>query len=165
MTVPLTSGKDHQLIVIEIIIITIDTTGWATWSTGNCASPTSSCCAISTDLSDPLPPSLSIVHRSWDVFKAKSCIGTELLYVGPSWTSCLCSSMWRGPLEYVTYEFISTSLAVSRMSGLSNLDSFHDGWKVAVQLLLCGVLPPGLVQYCSQHSCVVAVKLFLHKFS
>ena len=33
---------------------------------------------------------------------------------------------------------------------------------MAVQLLLCGVLPPGLVQYCSQHSCVVAVKLFLH---
>ena len=28
-----------------------------------------------------------------------------------------------------------------------------------------GVLPPGLVQNCSQHSCVVAVKLFLHPFS
>ena len=26
------------------------------------------------------------------------------------------------------------------------------------------VLPPGLVQYCSQHSCVVAVKLFPHPF-
>ena len=24
-------------------------------------------------------------------------------------------------------------------------------------LVLCGVLPPGLVQYCSQHSCVIAV--------
>ena len=36
---------------------------------------------------------------------------------------------------------------------------------MAVQLLLCGVLPPGLVQYCSQHSCVIAVKLFLHTFS
>ena len=22
-----------------------------------------------------------------------------------SWTSCLCSSIWRGPLEYVTYEY------------------------------------------------------------
>ena len=29
----------------------------------------------------------------------------------------------------------------------------------------CGVLPPGLVQYCLQHSCVVAIKLFLHTFS
>ena len=28
------------------------------------------------------------------------------------------------------------------------------------KLLLYGVLPPGFVQYCSQHSCVVAVKLF-----
>ena len=25
----------------------------------------------------------------------------------------------------------------------------------------CGVLPPGLVQNCSHHSCVVTVKLFL----
>ena len=31
---------------------------------------------------------------------------------------------------------------------------------MAVQLQLCRVLPPGLVQYCSQHSCVVAVKFF-----
>ena len=35
---------------------------------------------------------------------------------------------------------------------------------MAVQLLLCGVLPPGLVQYCLQHSRVVAVKLFLQLF-
>ena len=35
--------------------------------------------------------------------------------------------MWRGPLEYVTYEFIPSSLAVSRISGSSNLDSFRDG--------------------------------------
>ena len=27
------------------------------------------------------------------------------------------------------------------------------------------MLPPGLVQYCSQHSCEVAVKLFLQPFS
>ena len=33
---------------------------------------------------------------------------------------------------------------------------------MAAQLLLCVVLPPLLVQYCSQHSCEVAVKLFLH---
>ena len=44
------------------------------------------------------------------------------------------------------------------MSGSSNFDSFHDRLLVAVQLLLCGVLPPGPVQYCSQHSCEVAVK-------
>ena len=36
-----------------------------------------------------------------------------------------------------------------RMSSSSNLSSFRDGWYVAVQLLFCGVLPPGLVHYCS----------------
>ena len=34
----------------------------------------------------------------------------------------------KGPQEYVTYEFILTSPAVSRMSGSSNVDSFRDGW-------------------------------------
>ena len=24
--------------------------------------------------------------------------------------------------------------------------------------MLCGVLPPGLIQYCSEHSCVIAVR-------
>ena len=42
-------------------------------------------------------------------------------------SSCLCSSMWRGPQEYVTYEFVPTSPATSHMSGLSDLDSFRDG--------------------------------------
>ncbi len=36
---------------------------------------------------------------------------------------------------------------------------------MAVQLGLCGVLPPGLVQNCSHHFCIVAVKPFLHPFS
>ena len=104
----------------------------------------SSCRAISTDFPDLLPPPISIVHRFQLVFKATSCIGTELLYVGSSRSSCLCSSLRRGPQEYVSYEFVPTSLAVSCMSGSSNLDNFRDGWLVAVQLLLCGVLPPGL---------------------
>ena len=88
----------------------------------------SSCHAASIELPDfPLPP-FSIVHSSQLVFKAISCISTELLHIGSSWSSCLCSSMWRGPLEYVTYEFISTSPAVSYMSGSSYLESFQDGW-------------------------------------
>ena len=62
-----------------------------------------------------------------------------------------------GPLEYISYEFVPASPAVSCMSGLSNLNSFRDGRQVAVQLVSCGVLPPGLVQDCSQHSCVIAV--------
>ena len=125
----------------------------------------SSCCTASMDPPDPFSPFISIIHHSWEIFKATSCISTEQLYVGSSWSSCSCSSMWRGPLEYVAYEFILTSLTVSHMSGLSILNSFCDGWQVTVQLLFCGVLPPGLVQYCSQHSHVIAIKLFLHTFS
>ena len=37
------------------------------------------------------------------------------------------------------------------LSSSSNLDSFRDGRQVAVELVPCGLLPPGLVQYCSQH--------------
>ena len=77
----------------------------------------------------------------------------------------LCSSMRRDPQEYITDELLPTYPAMSHIPGWSNFDSCRDGLLVAVQLLLCGVLLPGLVQYCSQHSCVVAVKLFLHTFS
>ena len=47
-----------------------------------------------------------------------------------SWSSCLCSSMWRGPREYVAYELILISPAMSHMSGSSN-HNFRDGWQVA----------------------------------
>ena len=121
--------------------------------------------AISTDLPDLLPPPVSIVHRSPEVFQATSCIGTALLYVSSSWSSGICTSMWRGPLEYFSYQLVLTSPAVSRMSSLSNLDSFRGGWLAAVQLPLCGALPSGLVQYCSQHFYVITVQPFLHTFS
>ena len=60
--------------------------------------------------------------------KATFCIGTYLLYIGFSWFSCLCSSMWRSPQEYIADEFVLTSTAESGMSGSSNFDSFRDGW-------------------------------------
>ena len=123
-----------------------------------------SCRAASADIPDPFSPPFSIINCFRQVFKATSRIGTELLYIGSSWSSCLCSSMWRVPPEYVTYELVPTSPAVSCMSVSSNFDSFRDRWYVAVQLLLRGVLAPGLVHYGLQHSCVVAVKLFLHSF-
>ena len=37
-----------------------------------------------------------------------SRIGTELLYVGSSWSSCLCLSVRSGPQEYITYELMSS---------------------------------------------------------
>ena len=33
-----------------------------------------------------------------------------------------------GPQEYITYELVLASPAVSGMTGLSSLDSFHDRW-------------------------------------
>ena len=87
----------------------------------------SSCHAASTDLPDPLLHSISIIHCSREVCQATSCIGTELLHIGSNWLFNLCLSMWRGPLEYIAYEFVFTSPAVSCMSGSSNLNSFLDG--------------------------------------
>ena len=72
------------------------------------ASSSSSCRTTSTGLPDPLSPPTLIIHHSRSVFKAPSCIGTELLYISSSWSSCLCLSMWRGPQESVAYEFIPT---------------------------------------------------------
>ena len=66
----------------------------------------------------------------------------------------------RYPLKTIT----DADYEVSCMSGSSNLDSFRDGRQVAVQLVPCGVLPAGLVLYCSQHSCVIALQLFLQPF-
>ena len=62
-----------------------------------------------------------------------------------------------GPQEYITYELVTASPAVSCMSGSSSLNSFRDRRQVVVQLVFCGVLPPELVQDCSQNSCVIAV--------
>ena len=128
-------------------------------------SSSSSCRAASTDIPDPLLPLLHIVHRLWQVFRAKSRILTQLLNVCSSWPSCFCSATCGGPQQYITCELVPASPAVSCVSGSSNLDSFRDGRQVAVQLVLCGVLPPGLVQYCSQYSYVIAVQLFLQSFS
>ena len=88
----------------------------------------SSCHAISMDIPDPLSPPLPIVHCFRQVFRTRSRIGTELMYVGSSWSSCLFLSMWRGPQEYITYELVPTSPAVFCMSGFSNFNSFRDGW-------------------------------------
>ena len=94
----------------------------------NAVSSSSSCRAISTDILDPLSPPLPIVHCFRQIFRAISRIGTELLYISSSWSSRFCSAMWSGPQEYITYELVSTSPAVSRMSGSSNFDSFRDEW-------------------------------------
>ena len=84
-----------------------------------CVWISSSCRTISTDIPDPLSPLFSIVHCFRQVFRVTSRIGTEMLYVGSSWSSCLCSFMWRGPQEYITYEFILTSPAAQDMRDIA----------------------------------------------
>ena len=105
----------------------------------------SSCRATCTDLSDPLSPSLRGGLPGYILY----------WYIGSSWSSCLCSFMWRGPQEYIAREFVLTSPAVSRISNSSNLDSFRDGWPYSYCLM----------GFCLQHSCVIAVKLFFQSFS
>ena len=58
-----------------------------------------------------------------------------LLLLGYMWGSIGVLYLWARP----------ASPAVSCMSGSSNLDIFRDGRQVAVWLVSCGVLPPGLV--------------------
>ena len=158
--------KPHLVTFYESILVSLWTfqLTFVLFITVNLSS-SSSCCAADTDLPNPLLPPISTVHHSRTVFQATSGISTELLYIGSCWLSSLCLSVCRGPPEYIAYELILTSPAVSCMSGWSNLDSFCDGWLVAIQLLFCRVLPPGFVQYSSQHSCVITIELFLYTFS
>ena len=67
--------------------------------------------AIITDIPDPFSPLLPIVHHFRLVLRATPRTYTELLYVGSSWSPCFCTAMWRGPLEYITYELVPTSPA------------------------------------------------------
>ena len=113
------------------------------------SSSSSLCRAGSTDIPDPLSPLFPIVHRLWQVFWTTSHILIELLNVCSCWSSCFCSAICGGPLEYITYEFVPASPAVSCMSGSSNLNSFRDRRLVAVQLVSCGVLPPENRVHCA----------------
>ena len=125
----------------------------------------SSCRTASMDLLDPLSPPISIVHRSWDVFKAIFSIGTDMLYIGFSWLSCLCSSMWR---VHWSISLMSSSLLLEQCHAcLVRLTwiEFVLGVRWPYSCCFCRLLPPGLVQYCSQHSCIITVKLFLHTLS
>ena len=62
------------------------------------------------DLPDPLLPPISIIYHSWEVFKAISCIGTELLYIGSSWLS---STFARGCPRGVMVKATNSGIVVS----------------------------------------------------
>ena len=95
-------------------------------------SSSSSCRAASADIPDPLSPFLPIIHRLRQVFRVTSCVLTQLLYVSPCWSSHSCTSICGGPQEYIAYELVLASPAVSCVSGSSNLYSFRDEGQVSV---------------------------------
>ena len=110
------------------------------------------------DIPESLSPPLPIVHCFRQVLRAASHIYTELLYRGLSWLLCLCSAMWRGPQEYITYELVSTSPAVSRMSGSSKFDSFCDGSNCLLIILVISSCVtfgfPSKFLKCCFHRCI-----------
>ena len=116
------------------------------------SSSSSSCHAGSTDIPDPLTllfPQAGLLDNILYPHIVSECMFVLVVLL-------LHGHVW-GPLEYITDELVPTSPAVSCMSGWSNLNSFRNRRQVVVQFFSCGVLPPGLVQNCSQHSCVIAV--------
>ena len=101
-------------------------------------SSSSSCRAGSTDIPDPLSSLLPIVHRSRQVLRTTPRILTQLLNVCSCWSSCFCTAMCGGPWEYISYDFIPASPAVSCMSGSSNLNSFVIGGRWPYSWCLVG---------------------------
>ena len=112
--------------------------------------PSSSSCVASTDIPDPLSPLLPIIHRLWQVFRATSRIPISLLYVCSRWSSCFCLAI----LNRSTSLMSSSLLLQQCPACLVRLTwiGFVMGGRWPYSWCLVGVLPPGLVQYCTQHS-------------
>ena len=107
------------------------------------------------DISDPLLPPIPIIHYFWQVSHATFSICTELLYVraGHPAFACPCEGVHRST------SLTSLSLLLQQCPACLVhliLIVFVTGGR----WLFCGVLSPGLVQYCLQHSCIIAVKFF-----
>ena len=94
----------------------------------NCIVTSSLCCAARTDFPDSLTTHLYCPSLL-------AGLPGYILY----WHRAAVDRFFAPPREYIAYEFILTSPAVSWMSGSCNLDGFHDGWLVAAHLLFCGV--------------------------
>ena len=96
-------------------------------------------------LSPPFPIRSSGLHSASSQSYCMSVRAGRLAFVWP------CEGVHR-----IT-SLMSSFLLLQRcpcMSGSSNYNSFRDGLLVAVRLLLCGVLHPGIIQYCLQQKAV-----------
>ena len=94
----------------------------------------SSCCAGSMDIPDPLSPLFPIVHRLWQDNIPYPHIAAECMFVLV--VLLLHGHVW-GSIRVHLFEFVPASPAVSCMSGSSNLNSFRDRrqvlWGVATR--------------------------------
>ena len=125
----------------------------------------SSCHATSTDLRNPLSPhSLSSIapdrsSRLHPVSAQSCCI---YVLAGRPTFARSCEGVHR------SISLMSSSLLLQQclpcLSRLAWIVFVMSGRRLYSSCFV-GVLPPGLVQYGSQHSCVIAVKLFLRTFS
>ena len=123
------------------------------------------CHTISTDIPDPLsPPSLSSVALGrlsglYTVSTQSCCMQVR---AGHPAFARRCEGVHKST-SLMSWFLLLQQFPACLVRLIQ--DCFRDGWLVAIQLQLCGVLPPGLVQYCSKHSCVLAVQLFHPTFS
>ena len=76
----------------------------------------SSCGATRMNFPNSLLPSISIIHRFWQVFQATFHLCRELLLISSSWLSYTCASMWSSSLENIAYEFVFAPPEMSCMS-------------------------------------------------
>ena len=116
-----------------------------------------SCRAASTDLPDPLSQLISIVHCSREAFKAISAIVYRYSQSRPAF-ACSCEGIHRN------ISLMSSSLLLQQCPAcLIRLTWIVPRWVVGGLIAaVFGSVPLGLVQYCLQHSCVIAFKLFIH---
>ena len=90
----------------------------------------SSCHAISMDISDPFSPPLPIVHCFQQVFRATPLIYSELLYVGLSWlpepqitNNLLSFGTWYLNRCYSALKEISKNLQFDHIVRYQNFDT------------------------------------------
>ena len=121
-------------------------------------SSSSSCRAASADIPDPISPPLPIIHRFWLVFRATS----RIPHIAPvcmfeKVVQLLPGHMWWG---HRSTSLMSSSLLLQQCPAcLVRLTwiVFVIGGNWPYSWCLVGCCRQGLVQYCSQHSCVIAV--------
>ena len=105
------------------------------------------------DLPDPLLLLISVVHRSWEVFKATSYICSELLYISSSQSSSLCSSICLVRVHVVhPYSSIVTTAAWKKLCFILSVRSdFHmtDSLLIAVHVFASWCLSQ-LMRHCFQ---------------